>query len=265
MNFAFPKIFSSKVDAWKFLLLTALIFCIFFFVVGSFSTGWRFVLVFVLVTIAWNAIFKPSQSIRPWHQRVALAMLLSSPFALMGYSSEPSPSVEMAADQSSPPWDIDAATWLNKAEKEMMRKAVHKILQDEPSCKTVIYGDKSVNFKNTYYISCERKSGELPASFNVWFTVKDIADGKVLTAPKAISEDIAREACIDQIKANVSHPSTLDIHHVTGYATTVYNNGTRDVVQTFTAKNVMNLKLKFEARCQISPKGEISIKIAEVP
>ncbi len=59
------------------------------------------------------------------------------------------------------------------------------------------------------------------------------------------------------------HPSTLDIHRITGYATKVHANGNRTILQGFSAKNALGLELKYDARCLIQPDGKLEITISE--
>ena len=80
---------------------------------------------------------------------------------------------------------------------------------------------------------------------------------------KAFPEWESREICERKIKRSAQYPSTVDIHHFLGYASTVHDNGRRTIVQEFTAKNGFGLELKFEAWCLIMPNGSVEISIAE--
>ena len=81
--------------------------------------------------------------------------------------------------------------------------------------------------------------------------------------PTANDERASRDLCEARIKSGARHPSTVDIHWFTGYATKTLENGTRIVWQDFTAKNDYGLELTYTALCEISPNGNLEISISE--
>ncbi|MDX1922593.1 MAG: hypothetical protein SFW65_05655 [Alphaproteobacteria bacterium] len=264
MHFVFPKLFNSVSDFQKFLIPFIIIFCVFFFILGNLPSGGRYTIAFICTVISANALFKPSKSIQLWHQHVALSLLLCSPFLIFTKQDDDASLTAVVAEDMKP-WDIDAEKDLTKAEKEMMKKAVQRVLHDESNCKGVSYGDRSVNQKGLYYVACvSKQDNALVPLFNVWFSAKDIEQDKPLVAPLPVDEAAARKACLKEIKARVVHPSTIEFHSITGYGTIVHSNGNRTIVQNFTAKNLMNLQLKYEARCIITPKGGMEVKITEI-
>ncbi len=159
-------------------------------------------------------------------------------------------------------WDVDDEASFNSEEKEIVKRGALKVLRDEKNCLQIITGYRSGSRKGAYYVTCDAKNGGPP--FNVWFTPEAVAAGQQLGVPESYTEAKSRDACEQAIKRKVSHPSTLQIHRVFGYATEVHNNGNRTVVQEFTAKNSFGLELKHQARCLIRPNGSLDISILEV-
>lgn len=159
-------------------------------------------------------------------------------------------------------WDIEGETDFTDAEKQVVKRGALKVLKDEANCAEITTGYRSGSRKGAYYVTCNAKNGGPP--FNVWFTPDEVKSGNTLTVPEAYPETQSRQACERAIKDRVSHPSTLDIHHVLGYASEVHNNGNRTVIQEFTAKNSFGLELKHRARCLIQPNGSLEITITEV-
>lgn len=158
-------------------------------------------------------------------------------------------------------WDIDGEADFTDAEKQVVKRGALKVLKDEPNCAQITTGYRSGSRKGAYYVTCDAENGGPP--FNVWFTPDEVETGGPLAVPEAYPEAQSRQACERAIKARVSHPSTLDIHRVLGYATEVHNNGNRTVIQEFSAKNSFGLELEHRARCLIQPDGTLEITIAE--
>ena len=66
----------------------------------------------------------------------------------------------------------------------------------------------------------------------------------------------AKQTCGAWIKSVANHPSTVDLHMITGSNVTVAPNGRRIVFLIFDAKNSFGLELRKKALCLISPQGE---------
>ena len=74
----------------------------------------------------------------------------------------------------------------------------------------------------------------------------------------------AKQTCGAWIKSVANHPSTVELHMITGSNVTVTPNGRRIVFLIFDAKNSFGLELRQKALCLISPQGEfIEASIAE--
>lgn len=158
-------------------------------------------------------------------------------------------------------WDIDAENDFTAAQKQIVKRGALKVLKDEANCASIFTGYTSGSRPGAYYVSCNARNGG--QAFNVWFTPEDVKSGITLAVPESYPETQSRQACERAIKDRVSHPSTLDIHHVLGYATEVHNNGNRTVIQEFTAKNGFGLELTYQARCLILPDGTLEIYVKE--
>lgn len=157
-------------------------------------------------------------------------------------------------------WDIDHDPDLNSKEKKLFRKAAMRVLKDEPNCKEVVMGGTG-DKQGEYFISCNARSDD--QMYNVFFTVKQLANGTSLATPQPFPEDESRQACENAIRGSVSHPSTLNIHRILGYATTTHNNGNRTIMQDFSAKNGFGLELKYEAHCLVMPDGKVELEVKE--
>jgi hypothetical protein len=159
-------------------------------------------------------------------------------------------------------WDVDDESDFTGEEKTLVKQGALKVLKDERNCKSIFTGYRSDSRKGAYYVTCNARDGG--EAFNVWFTPSELQSGDNLARPKPYPEGRSRKLCEEAIEARVSHPSTLDVHQVVGYATKVHNNSNRTVVQEFTAKNSFGLELKHRAVCLIQPNGSYEITISEV-
>ena len=174
---------------------------------------------------------------------------------------------------------------VNKSDKELLRKARKKIMQENSKCVSVSYGDpvlerdkngKIVKKKGEYYITCDQvKRGATPSAdkmpFNVFFTKEDILGKKSMANKPAFEEIKSKRICEEAIMNQSPHPSTVDIKRVLGYSTRVVpeplgkGNNKRIVYQEFSAKNDFGLKLKYKAECHILPDGKLeAIDISEI-
>jgi hypothetical protein len=160
-------------------------------------------------------------------------------------------------------WDIQGDTYtdLTVDEKTMMRTAALAALKDDPKCQKIVSGDRGVDIDTgKYYLMCKPPGGD---SFNIFFTRKDVEAGRPIRVPDPVSTEIAQRGCEDAIRKRVNRPSTLVIHSLIGFATTVYPNGARAVIQDFSAENGFGVKTDFRARCLIQPEGDLEISISE--
>jgi hypothetical protein len=166
---------------------------------------------------------------------------------------------EMTSDQKAGLFWDGSATDASEAEKAQLRAAALNVLKSNPNCASIISGDRSTSRDGQFFVTCAAKSGE---AFNVFFSL-DQASSKSIKAPTAVSSSFARQACETLIMNNATHPSTVDIHGILGFATTAHNNGNRAVILDFSAKNSFGLELEYTARCLTMPNGDTEITIVE--
>lgn len=158
-------------------------------------------------------------------------------------------------------WQVEEEPSFSEEEKRLIREGALRALQDEKNCRKITGGYKSNDKEDKYFVTCLSKNSE--DYFNIWFSLNDVRSGKKITAPIPFDEDKSRELCIDEIKRRVTHPSTLDIYFLTGYATSTAPNGNRETIQIFSTKNSFGLELKHRARCLITTDGGLDITITE--
>ncbi|MGY3494185.1 hypothetical protein [Bradyrhizobium sp. USDA 4502] len=100
----------------------------------------------------------------------------------------------------------------------------------------------------------------------VGFAALFIANRSNSTAESVVaSADKTRELCRKAIVDQAKHPSTVDIHGFTGYATSTTPDGRRLTKQTFTAKNDYGLELAYDAYCELAPDGKFKFMVEERP
>jgi hypothetical protein len=170
-----------------------------------------------------------------------------------------SPSAEMTAGLI---WGVEGYDDLTAEEKAILKRAALKVLRDEPKCAKVIHGHRDTFKKGGYYISCV--SSVDAHNFNIFFSRQDLEAGAKIGIPESFDEAASRRGCVKAIKDRISHPSTLTVHSIMGYATKVHDNGARTIIQDFTASNGFGLAVRYRARCLIDPDGSLEIAIVEV-
>lgn len=158
-------------------------------------------------------------------------------------------------------WNIEGEAGFSTEEKSLIREGSLRVLRDDENCKSLITGDRSENRKGQIYVTCTPSNGR--EHFNVWFSLEDVKSGRKLASPSAFDESASRRVCNEAIRSNVNHPSTLDIHWITGYTSRVSNNGNREIIQKFSAKNSFGLELEYRARCLVMPSGKVEVTISQ--
>jgi hypothetical protein len=188
--------------------------------------------------------------------------------------------------------------YVNKNDRELIKKARDKIMRENPKCVSVSYGStvsergKNGNIiqkKGQYFITCDQvKEGEIPPidkqSFNVFFKKEEIIGKKSNKIFEAISENKSKAICKKAIvksqkKLSVKEKSNFDEFFLniqtekqnctaenyyqlqSGYCSRIISgNNKRILVQIF------NYGLsKYRAECHISPNGKLdSIDIVEL-
>ena len=159
-------------------------------------------------------------------------------------------------------WDGDTS----KA-KTAIIKVVNRIHREDPRCKDAIYPtsvaksdtESKAQKKPVFFVNC----GDGAASVNVYFDAKRADDPTPFKAPGHIDKMRAIDLCEAYAKANATHPSTVDFSRVLDLAYSEHPNGRSRVLSSFTAKNSLNLELKFRINCLFDESGLIEANIAE--
>lgn len=76
---------------------------------------------------------------------------------------------------------------------------------------------------------------------------------------KALPDEIARSLVVEVIKKNANHPSTVDIDTFGRQDNGIYDDGTREYLYGFSAKNSFGVEMHYEATVQVTPKGKAKI------
>lgn len=159
-------------------------------------------------------------------------------------------------------WDIDGDQSLGENERQLFKLAAKRVLADNPACNEISSGAKSVNAKSSdqYFLTCTASDGFL---YNVFFGRQALDSSAPIRPPSPYDETRSRDMCRAKIMATAAHPSTVDLHRITGYGTKTYPNGARDVRQDFSAKNSYNLELNYIALCTVFPDGKMDYSVRE--
>lgn len=159
-------------------------------------------------------------------------------------------------------WDKDT----EKA-KATIIKAVNRIHREDPRCKDEIYPSSAAKSdteskaqkKPVYFVNC----GGGASSVNVYFDTKRADDPAPFHAPGHIDKMRAIDLCEAYAKANASYPSTVDFSRVMDLAVSEHPNGRTQIFSSFTAKNALNLELKFRIKCLLDESGFIEGNVWE--
>lgn len=163
----------------------------------------------------------------------------------------------------------DAFHWdkYTTKDKKLIMQAVNRIHREDPRCKdriepsTASLSDAQTKQKDfpVYYVTC----GEGLSAVNVYFDSKRLSDSTPFRAPGHLDESRAVNLCEEYARAKASHPQTVDFSRIMDLAVTEHPNGRTRVESSFTAKNAMNLELKFNIHCLVDGHGMIEASINE--
>jgi hypothetical protein len=68
-------------------------------------------------------------------------------------------------------WDIEADPPLTNEERAVVRREALRILEQDARCRTIVFGDRSIQRKGEFYVTCS--PGPERPNYNVWFALKD--------------------------------------------------------------------------------------------
>ena len=146
--------------------------------------------------------------------------------------------------------DFDAI-WGNtrRISKEDLKKYMISTLAKNPKCKPELV-DISTQRKNSYYLLCTDLN-------KIYWTVDDMKNAVVRSAPKHLSDTTAIKRCEDLIRKELANSRTFKRKYFdTGVSKVL--QGRSEVVIGFSAKNGLGMKVDFRARCLVgNDVGEI--------
>lgn len=157
-------------------------------------------------------------------------------------------------------WDKDTSLF-----KPQIVAVVNHIARDNQKCGQIDTSSvaKSLSRSKTgdpvFFATC----GEGYNVFNVWFRPSDAKDGKSFMAKEPLEQSVAVDACEKTAKQAATHPSTVKFSRIWDLAYMPHVSGRARVVSTFTAKNSLNLELKFRIKCLFDGPHLIEFNIME--
>ena len=110
-----------------------------------------------------------------------------------------------------------------------------------------------------FFVTC----GSGANVFNIWFRPTDVEAGQNFTTKEPLGKNAAVDACELAAKQAAIHPSTVKFSRIWDLAYLPHISGRARVVSTFTAKNVLNLELKYRIDCLFDGPALIETNIAE--
>lgn len=142
---------------------------------------------------------------------------------------------------------------------------VNKIARENANCPNPDPGtvsksaDRSKPNDPVFFVMC----GEGTDVFNVWFKPGDASGDTTFEAVLPLSQTAAVDACEVVAKSAATHPSTVDFSRFVDLSYFAHKNGNVRVTSTFTAKNALNLELKYDIYCFFEGNKLVEHSIAE--
>jgi hypothetical protein len=149
--------------------------------------------------------------------------------------------------------------------KEQLVAAVNKIASQNKNCKHIDTASLARSSSRSkpgapvFFITC----GKLPNVLNVFFKPEDATSAKRFVAKEPLGKTAAADACEVAAKQAANHPSTVDFSRVWDLAYRSHMSGRARVVSSFTAKNSLNLELKYRIDCLFDGSEMIEVNISE--
>lgn len=157
-------------------------------------------------------------------------------------------------------WDDDTSKY-----KAKIIAVVNKIARENAKCVPIdpssVAKSPSRSKPNdpVFFVTC----GSGADVFNVWFRPKDADAGEVFAAREPLAKNAAADSCEMAAKQAAAHPSTVSFSRVWDLAYMPHASGRARVVSSFTAKNALNLELKYRIDCLFEGATLIEVNIAE--
>lgn len=157
-------------------------------------------------------------------------------------------------------WDEDTSQI-----KSQILTVVNKIARENQSCGQIdtssIAKSPSRSKPNdpVFFVTC----GSMANAFNVYFRPTDAESEKAFVAKQPIERASAILACEDAAKQAATYPSTVNFSRVFDMAYFPHVSGRARVVSSFSAKNALNIELKYQIDCLFDGPNLIETSIAE--
>lgn len=157
-------------------------------------------------------------------------------------------------------WDKDTSMF-----KPQIVAVVNRIASQNRNCSQIDTSSvakspsRSKPGEPVFFVACGSGSNV----FNVWFRPTDAGAGKMFVAKEPLGKSAAVDACEMAAKQAATHPSTVEFSRIWDLAYMPHVSGRARVVSTFTAKNALNLELKFRIDCLFDGRTLIETSIAE--
>lgn len=157
-------------------------------------------------------------------------------------------------------WDKETSQF-----KPQIVAVVNKIARENRNCGQIDTSSvakspsRSTPDDPVFFVTC----GSGANVFNVWFRPTDAVTGKVFVAKEPLGKSAAVDACESAAKQAATHPSTVEFSRIWDLAYIPHVSGRARVVSTFTAKNALNLQLKYRIDCLFDGPNLIETNIAE--
>ena len=149
--------------------------------------------------------------------------------------------------------------------KQQIVTAVNRITQENRNCRRVDTSSVAKSLSRSkpgdpvFFVTC----GSGASAFNVWFRPTDAQAGRSFTAKEPLGKKAATDACEVAAKQVAAYPSTVKFSRVRDLAYMPHVSGRARVVSTFTAKNALNLELKYRIDCLFDGATLVETNVAE--
>ncbi len=157
-------------------------------------------------------------------------------------------------------WDDDTEPF-----KSQIVSVVNRIARENRDCGQIDPSSvakspsRSTADNPVFFVTCN--SGT--QAFNVWFSATDADRDGSFVAKEPIQKGAAVDACEVAARLAAAQPSTVRFSRVLDLAYVIYPAGRARVVSTFTARNSLNLELKFRIDCLFDGSVLIETRIAQ--
>jgi hypothetical protein len=157
-------------------------------------------------------------------------------------------------------WNDDTSKF-----KPQIIAVVNKIASENRNCRKLDpssvakSSSKSKAGDPVFFVTC----GSLESAFNVWFRPTDAETGQQFRATEPLAKSVAVNSCEAVAKQAAVHPSTVEFSRLWDLAYMPHVSGRARVISSFTAKNALNLELKYRIECLFDGPTLIETNITE--